>query len=287
MDLSLKFEIRDLLIATALIALSSLAFRFYREGHIKSREIAAARQELAQKKSDLRVNEIRIEGAAAKFDYYRQVDSIHQAATQAFEKLKPKYSVVQPKHGKISYRYLPTLIDNAGQSKVHYRISVPAQSPVFLRWGVTQAQPPESSLDQHDWLPAERVNSWKPGELQLEPGLHDIAIITNRDSIITNRDFDGDTAWIEVRLNDSVVINADTTLEGQRAGSSWMSPRNQRDFSFDKVGSKKHPNLSQLLGSIDFRSSDDQPDREFFLWLSGTPMPDVFSSDRSEGNSND
>ena len=283
----MKFEIRDLLIATALIALSSLAFRFYREGHIKSREIAAARQELAQKKSDLRVNEIRIEGAAAKFDYYRQVDSIHQAATQAFEKLKPKYSVVQPKHGKISYRYLPTLIDNAGQSKVHYRISVPAQSPVFLRWGVTQAQPPESSLDQHDWLPAERVNSWKPGELQLEPGLHDLVIITNRNALITNRDFDGDTAWIEVRLNDSVVINADTTLEGQRVGSRWTAPREQHDFSFDKVGAKKYPKLAHELGSIDFRTSDDQPARKFFFWLSGTPMPNVFSSDRSEGNSND
>jgi len=275
-----KFEIRDILIATALIALSLVAFRFYWEGHKKIREIATARQELAQRKSDLRVNEIRIEGASGKFDYYRQVDSIHQAATQAFEKLKPKYSVVETKPGKISCRYLPTLIDQAGQSKAHYRISVPNQFSVFLRWGVTQAHPSESSLDQHDWLPAKRVDSWKPGEVQLEPGLHDIVIITNRD-------FDGDTAWIEARLDDSIVIKADPTLEGQSVGSRWTAPREQHDFSFDKVGSKKYPKLAQELGSVDFRSSDDQPAREFFFWLSGTPMPNVFSSVRSEGNSND
>jgi len=265
-----------------------MAYHSYQQGNRRTQEIEAAKQDMASKKSELRGKERLIEGATAKFDYYRQVDSIHQAATQAFKKLKLKYSVVETKPGKISCRYLPTLIDQAGQSKVHYRISVPNQSPVFLRWGVTQGQPSESSLDQHDWLPAKRVNSWKPGEVQLEPGLHDLVIITNRNALITNRDFDVDTAWIEVRLDDSVVIKADTTLEGQSVSSNWTAPREeQQDFSFDKVGSRKYPKLAHELGSIDFRSSDDQPAREFFFWLSGTPMPNVFSSDRSEGETSD
>jgi len=272
-----------LLIATALIALSLLARRFYQEGYRTRQEIAAARQELAQTKSELKRNERLNEGAAAKFDYYRQIDSIHQSAAKAFEKLKPKYSVVEAKPGKISLRYLPTLIDQTGQTKAHYRISVPAQSPVFLRWGVAQGQSPESSLDQHDWLPADRVNSWKPSEVQLEPGLHDLVIITHRESS------DGDAAWIEVQLDDSVVIKADTSKEGRNAGGeSWTAPREQQvDFSLDKPGSKKHPKLSQELGSIRLRSSSDQLRFEVTFWLSGTPMPDAFSSDRSEGNSND
>ena len=54
---SLKFEIRDLLIATALIALSLMAYRFYREGNRRTQEIEAAKQDMASKNSEIQIND--------------------------------------------------------------------------------------------------------------------------------------------------------------------------------------------------------------------------------------
>ena len=260
-----------------------MAYRFYREGNRRTQEIEAAKQDMASKNSEIQINDYYLAGAQSKLDYYQQIDSIHQLASQAFENLKSKYSGVQAEPGEIIYRWIPTVLDHIGQSKIHYRFSIPDQPPVFLRWAVAPAQSPpkrRTLLDQYDWLPAERVGPWRPGEVQLDPGLHDLVVITDRNHM------EGETAWIEIRLDDSVAIKADTTLEGGSIRSSWRSPQEQRRLRFDKKGSKKYPALSQKLGSIDLESSSPNG-IEVFFWLSDTPMPDVFSSNRSEGETSD
>lgn len=272
----MKFEIRDLLIATALIAMSLFAFRLYQDGQQMKEEIAATEEALRHKKSELGMGLVLTSDAAARFDYYQLIDSFDQLAAETFEKLRLKYSAVEPKPAKVSFRSTPSLLDRFGQSKTQYRISIPPDYPVFLRWGTTDFTSTSGDYDQRDWLPESEVGQWRPGEIQLKPGLQDLVVAINRES-------KNHAAFIEIWLDDLEVLKAET-MESYPKFSSFtrITPSKQHDFGL------RDDRFIKGLGSVLLKSPlDDKGRLKFRYWLSGTPTPAAFASDPSKGNSSD
>ena len=73
----MRFEIRDLLAATLVVALISLVVRSDSQVRERSLDIAGVEKEMQLLESDLAQEQASLEHAPARFDYYREVADIH------------------------------------------------------------------------------------------------------------------------------------------------------------------------------------------------------------------
>ena len=285
----MRFEIRDLLAATLVVALILLVVR--RDSQVKERlsDVAGGEKETQLLEVEIAQEQALLENAAARFDYYREIADIHEAALGAFAEIEAKSRIVVPKPGWISCRRLPYLKETADQTNWAYRISVPAEESVYLRSAIAPLDSIPSkdrlNLDQQTWLKSGPLVDSAAHEVRLAPGIHDLIITTHRGRS------DSASAEFEIRLDGQLIFKSKTIEESRKIGSTMSnSPKQQYDFQFDKR-SADIGRFTEFLISVEIEEPKttepkQQMDFDFWVWLSGTPMPKSFT-EYSIGSSND
>jgi hypothetical protein len=276
----MRFEIRDLLAATLVVALILLVVRSDSQVRERLLDIARGEKKVQLLESDLVREQASLENAPARFDYYREVAGIHEAALRAFSEIEAKSRILVPKQGWISFRRLPYLKETTDQTNWAYRISVPAEEPLYLRSAIAPIDsiPSQgrSMLDRQVWLKSGPLVDSAAHEFRLAPGIHDLIITADRGRS------DAASAEFEIRLDGQSIFKSKTIEESHKIGSTMSnSPKEQFDFRFDKR-SADHGRYTEFLVSVEIEEhKTTEPklpiDFDFWVWLSGTPMPNSFT----------
>jgi hypothetical protein len=276
----LRFEIRDLLAATLIVAMILLVVRSDSQVRRRSLDIAGGEKVMQLLESEIAQEHASLENAAARFDYYREVADIHEAALGAFAEIEAKSRTLVPKPGWISCRRVPYLKENTDQTNWAYRISVPAEEPVYLRSAIAPIDSipskGRSELDRQPWLNSGPLVDSAAHEVRLAPGIHDLIITTHRGRS------DAASAEFEIRLDGQSIFKSKTIEESFEIGSTMStSPQEQYDFRFDKR-SAESSRFTEFLVSVEIEEPNtgvpkQRIDFDFWVWLSGTPMPKSFT----------
>ena len=272
----LQFNIRDILLITFVAVLAVAAFVAHNKRKQLSIQINDVREDNKSLKSSVSAIEsnLALSKSDQKLDFIRQVQIATEPATAGFEKVRERYGKVEPESDKIVTRVVPEYHQTLETSITHWRISVPSEEPVYLRSGIGISAPYLSflvkQLDTVDWLTNTPFLDSGPYQIQLEPGINDLRILTTSSDL-----------KVELQLGDQRLLV--TKFDGKHSDLNESTPsvRYPRAFSLAKIKGGLNRGNQDWWPNEDLKKicfSDTMTDYEFWIWLSSNPNVERFET---------
>ncbi|MCC9601938.1 hypothetical protein LOC67_15360 [Stieleria sp. JC731] len=236
----MRFGIKDLLGITLLVALVLLLVRGNQQVQQTTLKIVEVETRRENAEIDLERAKNNLTDIDAELDYFKEIARLHEDALPAFEKIKSKYNAIDPKPEWIGYRIQPVLIDQVGQMRWAFRISVPKEFPVFLRSAVVSLDSLPSQtrtgLDSQSWIQDPSTSGFAPHEIQITPGIHEIAMTTTSGKTTTV------APTIEISLDGNRLMHATVQDPGYQFRSTMSTaPKEQRNFQLKPYATSRAP----------------------------------------------
>lgn len=261
----MRFSIRALLALTFLAVLVMLVWRTARETTRNQEHLTRLQKEIKDLELNVRLNEPALHQAILRSRHeFDSVRELRQRSIEHYESLRQKYSGIEtPEAGVLAIRTIPSLQTGAVQPPITFRIWVPEDRAVWLKFGVHQAdrsvQSSRESEKADDLLTNSPFEDSGPFELQMPPGDQMLEIGTEPA---------GEGAVpLTITLNDNVLLrSAFVSSEATGANASYISGRSQINFG------KNQPLPWLLTGrmNLGYYTSGEEPilTHAFSLWLS-------------------
>ena len=256
----MTFSIRDLL---ALIFLFALALLAWRSAEETGRARARARQldgEIKSLELQLRLDQPALhQEILHTADEQASLAALGERSLKQFETLREKYSALVPREQDVlSLRGVPSLAKDPSPAPVLFRLLVPTQRPVWLKYGVhpaKQSQHTSRNTDkEQDLLRQTPFTLSGPFEMQLPPGDHTL-------QISVGAAHEG-ALPIVIALGDTVLLRTSyMSAQVSGAGYSYSSATSQLDFA------PSQPLPWLLTASMNLRESATDETHAISLWL--------------------
>ena len=253
----MRFSIGDMLIMSFVVALAVLALVGTSKAKRLTAQAANARENERALKRSVSFGEMRLRKFGPKMDYIRQIQAAAEPAIAGFEAVRQRYCKVEPVPNKVVIRSVPEYSKDLETSINRWRISVPSGQPVYLRSGIQRdlEHTEESKLDTVDWLTETPFQDSNAYEIQLEPGIIDLWMLT---SILGSR--------LELRLGDQQLLS--TVFDDDHSSRAWSGPSAREPLSFSLA--EKTKNMIRL------NFGGDSPRYEYWIWFSSKPIEDGY-----------
>ena len=256
----MRFEIKDLLLFTLLAALAAVGWLGYERKYNLRERIVQTEADLQNFETTKQNLENGLVDSTARLDFYAEVAKVHQVALEGFPEVQQRYGIVEPRLGKVSIRSVPTVSSARHQSPTHYRISIPEQTPVFLRSAVASAPNDldrnKRELDAQEWLETSPLSVSAKSQIQIPPGIHDLHITISR-----HRN-EASHAAITLELDGQVLAICEVASP-KNVINSWSTVNSRVQSDIDLRG------RTYFLADIEIDHKEDkQAVFEFWAWLS-------------------
>lgn len=261
----MRFSIKTLLAITFLIALALLAWRTIEDARRDRARLELVKAEVKQLEARVRLDDPELHQVIlCTIDEVQPLHVMRERAIAHFDMLREKYSSIEPRGPEVlSIRGLPSMqVDNESSPTV-FRMIVPEERGIWLKFGVHQVErnmnSSRSSDQEDDLLSDSPFDDSGPFEIKLSPGDQTLSVAAGpaKDGLLP----------IEIRLDEALLLR--TTFHSpdvSGTGSSHISAPSQIDFD----ARRELPWL--LSSSMGTRSSATDNERgltyAFSMWLS-------------------
>ena len=285
----MQFNIRDTLFITFVAVLAVVAFVAHNETKQLSMQINDVREDSKSLKSSVSAIEsnLALSKSDQQLDFIRQVQIATEPATAGFETVRERYGKVdradprrrnvgfgaesEPESDKILIREVPEYHQTLETSITHWRINVPSGEPVYLRSGIGRnVDYLFESYDTVDWLTDTPFLDSNPYQIQLEPGINDLRILTTSSSL-----------KVELQLGDQRLLV--TKFDGKHSDLNESNPSRRHPLAFslaktDRVFGGANPDCWPTLPLKKLSFHDTTTDYVFRIWLSSNPNVEGFET---------
>lgn len=254
----MRFSVRAVFVLTFLVALGALAWMTAGRSNRKQAEVQQLRNEVNALRAGLFVDQpARQQAKLREFDEYRSLQVMRDAALEQFDLLHEKYCLLEQREADVlSMRSVPSLPANNGSAPAVYRLLVPQQRPVWLKFGVHPGRVSVGSASEADarkFLSRSAYEPSGPYELRLPPGDHTLSISKG-----TVRE---EALRLVIQFDEEVLLRAALVKEGLSGmHSNVVTARSQIHYA----PQRPLPRLMSLRGHVDSGETD-----ECLVWLSG------------------
>ncbi|MCA9145688.1 MAG: hypothetical protein H6821_09795 [Planctomycetaceae bacterium] len=261
----MKFSLRTLFAFTFLVALALLAWRMFQDSRRDESRLQLLNAEIKSLEARVRLDDPAIHRVIlSKVDELEPLHAMRERAVTHFDVLQEKYSGVEERGSDVlSIRGLPALRRHDEPVRVLFRMIVPRQRSVWLKFGVHQVERNVNSSrgsDQEDDLLSESpFDVSGPFEMQLQPGDQTLSVFAGEAK-------DGSLP-VEIALNDKLLFRSCfESPDVTGTGLIHISAPSQIDFDSRR-------DLPWLLSTnINVESEGPDTERElayaFSIWLS-------------------
>ncbi|QEF96452.1 hypothetical protein Mal15_04800 [Stieleria maiorica] len=197
---------------------------------------------------------------------YASMGTVRKRAERQFERIQQKYGGIEVRGADVlSLRTVPQLSLGQSQPPVVYRLLVPTDREVWLKYAVVPAEGISRSPDKLDQLqtPVEASGFADPGpyQLRLAPGEQLLAVQTGPSN--------GRELPIAIRIDDKPLLDSSFRSEGvPSSGAHHISGLRQ----FDVLKSRRLPWLQSIQIKVTMEDETRQDAAHHgSLWLSDQP----------------
>lgn len=167
-------------------------------------------------------------------DQYESTGRLRAIALEQFKIVQQKYGEIEPQGPDVvSIRTIPQLSVDQKRPPVVFRILVPAEREVWLKYSLVSSDggsQASKSLDQRDHTKIETKTGFQhtgPFQHRLQPGERILQVHTDEAT--------GNTLPILVRLDDQILLDTSFTGDGvPSTGAFHISGQTQIDFGTDR-----------------------------------------------------
>lgn len=264
----MKFSIRDMFLATFVVALGLLAWLSAAAINQQKRKLSEAENQLASEELEA----MRLAGEQqyhqASIDRFLIVDGIGKQAELAVQKLQERYGEITPANEQtVSIRTVPMLIDRkAGVKLNRTRVYVPEQREVYLILRTVRAKGFHGSNGQLNepqpnepppQIDTRLVANGGPFQTRLTPGLHDIDWVTSAQQV-------GKDMTLNVYLDHQLQSTSSWSSDSHGSPRMHKSFLDQTDIAFTQL----LPELVNVLVATESTAEPFAPDAfQFYLQL--------------------
>jgi hypothetical protein len=256
----MTFSLRDLLALFVLLALALLGWRTSQQARQEKARLVELRKEIEKLEVCMRLDRPDLHQAMLNtLDEMQPLAEMRQRALAQLDLLRSRYGGLEPRGADVlSLRGLPSLPEGEEPAPILFRLLVPEQRPLWLKFGVHAAQQFRHSSrnpeDERELLPRSPFTISGPFEMRLPSGDQTLRI-----TIGTARD--GELP-VTISLNDGVLLRTTFVSAGTSGtGYSHISAGSQLDYR----ASQKPPWL--LTAIMDQREQPSGNTHAFSVWL--------------------
>lgn len=181
----MRFSIRALLAFTFLVGLALLAWRTLTDVRRNQARAEMLRDEIKSLEVRVRLDDPKLHQSMGHIsDEYESLHAMSKRGLAHFDALREKYSTIEPRNGKqvFSLRGIPSLHAEPGPAPVVFRMIVPEERPVWLKFGihmVDQSVHSSRTPDETDDLLTDTpFDDSGPFEIRLPAGDQMLTIVT-------------------------------------------------------------------------------------------------------------
>jgi len=226
----MRFSIREMLALISLVALGMLAWRTSEDARRDRARLAELRNEIKSLEARVWLDRPALHRAILRtHEEFESLHAMRERSIEHFDLLRQKYSTMEPppEADVLSIRGIPSLQTDTGPAPVIFRLLVPQERPVWLKFGVHKVQrsvhSSRTSDDDSDLLTDSPFNASGPFEVRLPAGDHVLRIATGSAQ-------EGSLPLV-ITLNDEVLLrSAFLSADVTGAGSSYISAPSQINF---------------------------------------------------------
>jgi hypothetical protein len=257
----MTFSLRDLLALVFLAALGLLAWRSGDDARREKLRLAQLQDKIKALEAEVRWDQPALHQAILHtHEEFQPLGAMRERSLAHFDVLREKYSVMEPREANVlSLRGVPSLPPDSGSAPVLYRLLVPPERDVWLKFAVHVAEKSgqqSKTLDEaRDLLSESSLGASGPFEVPLPPGEHWLRIVTGpaREGALP----------VLISLDETVLLRKSfISADVRGTSSSYTSALTQFDV---------HPrdDLPRLLtAKMGLEQGSTEPAYAFSVWLS-------------------
>ena len=261
---TMRFSIRTLLAAMAVVALTMVAAQTHRKAMYQQNYLVQFALEIDTLEQQQKVQAEYRDTMLAQADLHKSLHDNRIRCEQAIETLVQRYGSIEPRDSEtLSLRNYPTIRTDVGRAPLSFLVLVPEKRPVWLKYGFHK-QGTDSPSDGRDGsetvLMADApFDHAGPFEMQLPPGEHVVTCVIDESQ--------QGTLLFRFRLNDQVLAQSVTTTDKHVSRSGYMSIAAQQQADFSRK--RFLPHLATFrLNLRDEASSESKTTFQLSIWLS-------------------
>ena len=223
----MRLSIRGLFGLTFLVALGLLVWKTGLETRRDELRMQVLKEEIELSQQGLRLDSPALHQAILRAeDEFDSMAALRERSESHFESLREKYSTMEARGANVlSLRGVPSLKTGAGPAPIVFRLLVPTERPVWLKFGVHTIQPSQFSrsvFPEEDLVSQSPFEASGPFEVRLASGDHKLTITIGT---ATNG-----ALPVTLKLDDGILLQTDyvsATVSG--TSSSHVSGISQID----------------------------------------------------------
>jgi hypothetical protein len=261
----MRFSIRALLALMFLAALGMLVWRTFEDAQRDEVRLVQLQTEINAIQVRLRQDQPAIHQAILHTqDEFQPFRAMRERSMEHFEFVRRKYSTMEPKGaGVLSIREIPSLQTDTKVSTIIFRLLVPEDRTIWLKFGVHKVKRSVHSYRQpdttDDLLSDSPFRVSGPFETRLQPGDHRLTI--------SGLPFADGSLPVVITIDDKVLLRSSfVSPDVTGASSSRISAATQVDFGPER----ELPSLLTAHMQLRTPPSGNAPDQTyaFSLWFS-------------------
>lgn len=258
----MRFSINDILLFTVAAAIVFLVFKTQIDLQNLQVELVRAKSENNAARAEITTLKAPTRFAQSHFDFYQALENAKRTMVESFAAIENRYSEVAPRPGFFGFRIIPDVESERDVSVQRWRIQVPREFPVFLRFGINETTSLNRKLDDFDWVSSFPMEIPGPGEIAIPPGDHILTLRLHIGEIDPRfeLELDGQPFMVNRLLNQGKI-------------SGWTSVSAREPIY------KKLEQGTQFLFALDSPDNADSADKfRVWFWFSRTPLAERFQA---------
>lgn len=260
----MTFSIRNLLALVAVAALGMVAWRSHQDAQREQDRLSTLRRQTAIKSAEQNLfsdNPLLHQAMRNTRDEYEAIRKLRIQCDAGIELLREKYGRIEPSGpGIVSIRALPSIRGDTGKPPVAFRIYVPEERKVWIKYGVRDSKS-RSVAANSEFEPAilhqVPFDHDGPYEIRLTPGQHVLSM--------TIGDTDAGSLPFRINLDASVLVDSRLNSASHTGGGSTYAPL-QLDFKNSNLA--KSGLMSAKMTLRGDAKNESPKSYQFLVWLS-------------------
>jgi hypothetical protein len=261
----MRFSIRELLCVAVLAALGMLAYRNHQEAEQAQVKLTLLQNEIQALEASLRQDNPALHQAILRsMDESKSLQDARQRAIDHFALIRQKYSGIEPRGADVlSLSGVPMLPPGNGPAPISFRMRVPEQRAIWLKYGVhptkRNTQSGRGPEQESDLLTQSPFEDSGPFEMSLPPG--------DQILVVTMGAAEDGSLPLAITLDDQLLLRS-TFVAPEVTGAGWSSISGRQQIDFDL--NRALPSLMTVNMSLRSDKTADTATKQcgFSMWLS-------------------